>query len=178
VLKGEINSILVIRSAPLVRTFEVLKKVREEYSNAEITALVQQEVETQIEESGLVDKVIVGIKRGRISLFRHLPLVLQLRKETYDLVAIIYSTKDISWYGNLRLFASAIKTKERVGVTIANTLKPFSVRQVIFEDTFLWRLKFFFQWIYRVFLGILILFYLLGNLAWKTLVEKVMKRKG
>ena len=159
----EVNSILVIRSAPLPRTFEVLKKLREEYSNAEISILLQQEVKNEIEKTclpkprrrqepqrrqgGLVNKVIVGIKKGRISLFRHLPLVLQLRKKLlmadprslipanyFDLVAIIYNTEDVSWYGNLRLFASAIRAKERVGVTTENILQPFSPGEVIFKD--------------------------------------------
>ncbi|MBU0661719.1 hypothetical protein KKG22_06130, partial [Patescibacteria group bacterium] len=63
--KEEVESILVIRSAPLPRTFEVLEKLRGEYSNAEISVLIQEEVKDEIEKSGLVDKVIVGIKRGR-----------------------------------------------------------------------------------------------------------------
>lgn len=117
--KEEVKSILVIRSAPLPRTFEVLKKLCEEYPNAEISILVQQEVKDEIEKTclpkpqrrqgALVDKVIVGIRKGRISLFRHLPLVIQLRIKVFDLVVIIYNTEDISWYGNLRLFASAIR---------------------------------------------------------------------
>ncbi|MBU0569069.1 hypothetical protein KKC52_13630 [bacterium] len=158
--KEEVKSILVIRSAPLPRTFEVLKKLREEYSNAEISILLQQEVKDEIEKTclpkprhrqgALANKVIVGIKRGRISLFRHLPLVLQLRKKLlmadprslipanyFDLVAIIYNTEDISWYSNLRLFASAIRAKERVGITIENTLQPFNTREVIFKDLIL-----------------------------------------
>ena len=107
----------------------------------------QQEVKEEIEKSALVDKVIVGIKKGRISLFRHIPLVLQLRKKLlmadprslipanyFDLVAIIYNTEDISWYGNLRLFASAIKAKERAGITTENILQPFNAREVIFKD--------------------------------------------
>ncbi|MBU0568259.1 hypothetical protein KJ693_09680 [bacterium] len=114
-LKEEVKSILVIRSAPLARTFEALKKLREEYPNAEISVLVQPEVKDEIEKtcprlrsgSGFADKVIVGIKRGRISLFKHLSLVFRLRKKVVDLVAIIYNTEDISWYGNLRLFAFA-----------------------------------------------------------------------
>ncbi|MBU1598785.1 hypothetical protein KKG61_01555 [bacterium] len=80
-LKEKVNSILVVRSAPMPRTFEVIKKLREEYSNAKISVLAQQEVKDEIEKSGFVDRVIGGIKRGRISLFRHLPLVLQLRKK-------------------------------------------------------------------------------------------------
>ena len=92
-LKEEVNSILVIRSAPLPRTFEALRKLREEYSNAEISVLVQEEVKSEIEKSGLVDNVIVGIKRRRVSLFRHIPLVLRLRKKVFDLVAIIYNTQ-------------------------------------------------------------------------------------
>jgi len=108
-LKEEVKSILVVRSAPLPRTFEALKKLRQEYSKAEISILVQPEVKDEIEKTGLADKVIVGIKRGRIGLFRNLPLVFQLRKRVFDLVAIIYNTEDISWYGNLRLFASGIR---------------------------------------------------------------------
>lgn len=77
----EVRSILVMRSAPLERTFEVLKKVREEYPKTEISVLTQQEVKDEIQKSGLVDKVIVGIKRGRIGLIRHLPLIFQLRKK-------------------------------------------------------------------------------------------------
>ena len=81
----EVGSILVIRSAPLSRTFEALRKLSEEYPNAEISVLVQPEVKEEIEKtcprlrsgSGFADKVIVGIKRGRISLFRHLPLLLR-----------------------------------------------------------------------------------------------------
>ena len=52
-----------------------------------------------------------GVKRGRISLFRHLSLAFRLRKKVVDLVAIIYNTEDVNWYGNLRLFAFA---RERV----------------------------------------------------------------
>ena len=90
--KEEVKSILVVRSAPLPRTFEILKKMREEYPNAEISILVQQEVKDEIEKTGLVNKVIVGInpvrcllsngvKGGRISFFRPIPLILQLRKK-------------------------------------------------------------------------------------------------
>lgn len=98
--KEDVKSILVIRSAPLPRTFGVLKMLREEYSNAEISVLAQEEVKEEIEKSDLANGVIVGInpvrcllsngvKRGRISLFRNLPLVLRLRKKVFDLVAII-----------------------------------------------------------------------------------------
>jgi len=87
--KEEVKSILVIRSAPLPRTFEALRKLREEYPNAEISVLVQPEVKEEIEKtcprlrsgSGFVDRVIVGVKRGRIGLFRYLPLILRLRKK-------------------------------------------------------------------------------------------------
>lgn len=158
--KEEVKSILVIRSAPLTRTFEALKRLREEYPNAEISILVQQEVKDEIEKTclradthrqgGFVNKVIVGIKRGRISLFRHLPLVLQLRKKLlmadprslipanyFDLVAIIYNTEDVIWYGNLRLFASVIRAKKKVGITTENTLQPFSPGEVIFKELIL-----------------------------------------
>ncbi|MBU0568400.1 hypothetical protein KKC52_10225 [bacterium] len=74
-LKEEVKSILVIRSAPLARTFEALRKLSEEYPNAEISVLVQPEAKDEIEKSDFADKVIVGVKRGRISLFSHLPLV-------------------------------------------------------------------------------------------------------
>ncbi|MBU0600227.1 hypothetical protein KJ997_05600 [bacterium] len=129
--KEEVRSILVVRSAPLIRTFEALKKLRQEYSKSEISILLQPEVKDEIEKTGLANKVIVGIRKGRISLFRHLPLILQLRIKVFDLVAIIYNTKDISWYGNLRLFASAIKAKERVGITTENILQPFSANRSI-----------------------------------------------
>jgi hypothetical protein len=132
--KEEVRQILVIRSAPLPRTFEALKKLREEYPNAEISVLVQEEVKTQIEESRLVDRVIVGIKKGRIGLIRNLPLILRLRRETYDLVAIIYNTKDISWYGNLRLFTFAIKVRERIGITIENVFQIFKKKEIFFKD--------------------------------------------
>lgn len=135
--KEEVESILVIRSAPLPRTFEVLEKLRGEYSNAEISVLIQEEVKDEIEKSGLVDKVIVGIKRGRISLFRHLPLVFRLRKKVFDLAAIIYNTEDVNWYGNLRLFACGIGAKEKLGITTENILQPFSAREVIFKDLIL-----------------------------------------
>ncbi|MBU1615403.1 hypothetical protein KJ693_08830, partial [bacterium] len=49
--KEEVKSILVIRSAPLSRTFEALRALREEYPNAEISMLVQQEVKDEIEKT-------------------------------------------------------------------------------------------------------------------------------
>jgi len=133
----EVNLILVIRSAPLPRTFEALKKLRQEYSKSEISILLQPEVKDEIEKTGLANKVIVGIRKGRISLFRHLPLILQLRIKVFDLVAIIYNTEDISWYGNLRLFASAIRARERVGITTDNTVMPFGLKVVIFKEVIL-----------------------------------------
>jgi len=139
----EVGSILVIRSAPLLRTFEALKKLREVHPNAEVSVLVQPEVKDEIEKTclrathrqgGLADKVIVGIKKGRISLFRHLPLVTKLRRESFDLVAVIYNTEDTSWYANLRLFACAIRAKERVGITTQNIFQSFSLGEVVFKD--------------------------------------------
>lgn len=137
----KVNSILVIRSAPLERTFNALKKLRKEYPNVEISILVQPEVKDEIRKSGLADRVIVG-KSGKINIFRYLPLIHRLRKEKFDLLAVIYSTESIMWYRNIRLFASLIKAKDRVGITVMDTFKPFSRKEALFKDLILRPLSF------------------------------------
>jgi hypothetical protein len=130
----EVRSILVISTVHLVRIFDVLEKLREKYHKAEISVLVQEGVKDEIERSGLADRVIVRIKREKGGPFRHLPLLLQLRKEMFDLIVITYNTEDIDQYSNLRLFASAIMAKERVGITTENRFQPFSMREVVLKD--------------------------------------------
>lgn len=139
--EGKTNSILVIRSAPLSRTFEALRKLHEEYPNAEISILIQPEVKDEIEKSGFVDKVIVG-KSGRVGLLKYLSMIFRLRRERFDLLTIIYNTENIVWYSNVRLFTLLIRAKERVGITIMNTFKPFSIREIIFKDLILIFLSF------------------------------------
>ncbi|MDI6735137.1 MAG: hypothetical protein QME42_02925 [bacterium] len=134
--KDKLDSVLVIRSAPLERIFNALKELRKEYPNAEISILVQPEVKDKVEESDLVDRVIVG-KSGRITTFRYLPLIHRLRKKEYNLVAIIYYSENIMWYRNVRFFASLIKAKKRVGITVMNKFKPFSRKEEIFKSLIL-----------------------------------------
>ncbi|MDI6735135.1 MAG: hypothetical protein QME42_02915 [bacterium] len=136
-MKEEVNSILVIRSTPLGRTFNAINKLRDEYSNAKIILLVQKEVKEEIEKSGFMGEIIVGMKRGKVSLFKHLSLIAELRKKMFDLVVIIYNIEDISFYDNLRKFALAIKTKKCVGITIENLIIPFSLKEVLFRDIIL-----------------------------------------
>lgn len=172
-IKEEVKSILVIRSAPLMRTFDALKKLREQYPNAKISILVQPEVKDKIEKAHLVDRIITGIKKGKVSIFRYFPLLLQLKREMYDLVVIIYNTDNISWYTNLWLFASAVRAKEKVGITIYNTLQPFGKREIFLGmgSNFLKPL----QLIFTIPLSILIVLYLVILILFYDTIRSLQK---
>jgi hypothetical protein len=129
--KKEVKSILVVRSAPLKRTFEALRKLREEFPWAEISIVTQPEVRERIERSGFVNR-IVGISTGKIRAFRYLPLIFQMRREKFDMVVIIYNIPIIREYTNLHLFCHGIGAKRNVRM-IDGSLQEFNVRDVFFE---------------------------------------------
>lgn len=127
--KEKIGSILLVRSAPIERTINVLERLRKEYPNTEISILVQPEVKNKIKVSGLVDRVIIG-KTGRISLLKYLSIIHRLRREKFDLLVLVY-TEDMLCYTNVRLFASLLKADERIGITAQDTLEPFGIKDVL-----------------------------------------------
>lgn len=177
--KKEIKSILIIRSAPLFSVFDAIDKLRKDYPEAKISILTQPEVEDEIKKSGLVDKVILG-KSGKISILRYTPLISKLRRERFDLLAVIYSNPCVGWYRNVRVFSLLIKANKRIGImrdaTIRGQFMPFSLRETIFKELIL---GFFGYSLVRVIAGVIIIpliLILIICLPFQYLINLIKKR--
>lgn len=111
-----VKRILIIRSAPIQRVSELIQNLKERFSQAHITLLIQPSIQSKLTENSNVD-LVLGLREGKFNLSKFpFTLMVKIIRKRYDLFIIPYNNLMGVGYSQINIFALISGARNIIGI--------------------------------------------------------------